>query len=35
LAPVEKDGERGRNSIEGQRRCRVLRGRVSPFIGSG
>jgi hypothetical protein len=31
--PVEKDGERGKSSVEGWRRCGVLWGRVLHFIG--
>jgi hypothetical protein len=31
--PVEEDRERGESSIDMWRRCGVLRGRVSPFIG--
>jgi hypothetical protein len=32
---VEEDSERGKSTVEGRRRCRVLWGRVLPFIGMG
>jgi hypothetical protein len=32
LVLVEMDGERGKSSIEGRRRCEMLWGQVSPFI---
>jgi hypothetical protein len=32
---VEEDRERGKSTVEGRRRCRVLWGRVLPFIGMG
>jgi hypothetical protein len=32
---VEEDRERGKSSDEGWRRCEVLQGQVTPFIGPG
>jgi hypothetical protein len=33
--PVEMDREWGKSSVEGQRRCRVLRSWGAPFIEMG
>jgi hypothetical protein len=33
LVPVEEDRERGNNSVEGRRRCGVLRGQGAPLKG--
>jgi hypothetical protein len=35
LVLVEIDRERVKSSIEGRRRCGMLQGRVSPFLGPG
>jgi hypothetical protein len=35
LAPVEKDREKGRSSVEGRTRCRFLRGSWCAFYRAG